>query len=349
MSSIKNKLAQSIASLYFKLKGIYQLDQEKARCFWKSEFQGSLLKLVRDNKSNDFGKLNDFRRLKSPADFQRLIPIGNQQLSDITANKPTVENSPLRTKGITRIFELIAGWHSWPIFNSDWLIASNLYNHSISWAHLPAWLKLLSASPSEYFTPDWSGIFASADCIVSGSLDSLLKQRAESFPKKPAFVLGEFASAEISSIKIATSKIPGHFTFMPIWRENSVPIAILDPKTNNMRFLANGGFYPELLVIKKNKNQKRVSLAEVEKGMEGEIILSASGQVWAEPTGVFVKIEDAETLHFTFQQWQGKTPKIFAETTYTETNESPRQFVQPHPQKAGISAALAKIASHNPW
>ena len=349
MSSIKNKLVQSFASLFLKLKGVYQLDKEKARCFWNSEFQGSLLKLVRDNKSNDFGKLNDFRRLKGPEDFQRLIPIGNQHLSEIAANKPTVENSPVRTKGITRVFELIAGWHSWPIFNSDWLIASNLYNHSISWAHLPAWLKLLSASPSEYFTPDWSGIFASADCIVSGSLDSLLKQRAETYPKKPAFVLGEFASTEISSIKIATSKIPGNFTFLPIWREKTGLIAILDPKTNNMRFLANGGFYPELLIIKKNKNQKRVSLGEVEKGMEGEIILSAPGQVWAKPTGVFVKIENADTLHFSFMQWQGKTPRIFAETKYAETNESPRQFVQPHPQKAGISAALAKIASHNPW
>jgi len=335
MSSLKNKLVQSIASLCFKLKGIYQLDREKALCFWKSEFQGSLLKLVRNNRSNAFGKLNDFRRLKNPTDFQRLVPIGNQEPSESTINKPTAENCPARTRGITRVFELVAGWHSWPIFSSDWLIASNLYNHSISWAHLPAWLKLLSASPSEYFTPAWSGIFASSDCLISGSLDSLLKQRAESFPKKPAFILGEFANTEISAIKIATSKIPDLFTFIPIWRENLGIIAIFDPKNNNMRFLANGGFYPELLIIKKNKNQIRVSLSEVEKGMEGEIILSASGKVWAQPTGVFVKIEDADTLHFSFLDWQGKMPKIFAETTYTETNhKSPRQVVQPHLQKA---------------
>ena len=336
MSSLKNKLVQKIVSLFFKLKGMYQLDKEKALCFWKSEFQGSLLNLVKKNRSNAFGTLNDFRRLKNPTDFQRLIPMGNHESFENTINKPTVENSPARTQGITRVFELVAGWHAWPIFNSDWLIASNLYNHSISWAHLPAWLKLISASPSEYFTPAWSGIFASADCLISGSLDSLLKQRAESFPKKPAFILGEFASADISDIKIATSKIPDLFTFLPIWRETSGLIAIFDPKANHMRFLANGGFYPELLLIEKNKNQIRVSLAEAEKGMEGEIILSASGKVWAQPTGVFVKIEDTDTLHFSFLDWQGKKPKLFDETTYQENNhKSSRQVVaQPHLQKA---------------
>lgn len=350
MSFIKTKkLIQSIASLFFKLKGLYQLDHEKAPSFWKSEFQGALLKLVRKNKSNEFGKLNDFQRLKNPADFPRLVPIETQPLSKHTTNKSTIENSPTRTRGITRVFELIAGWHSWPIFNSDWLIASNLYNQSISWAHLPAWLKPLAASPSEYFSPAWSGIFASADCLVSGSLDSLLKQRAESFPKKPAVVIGEFTSTEISSIKIATAKIPDHFTFLPLWRETSGLIAILDPKHNFMRFLADGAFYPELLILEKNKDQKRVSLAEVEKGMEGEIILSTSDQVWAKPTGVFVRIEDANTLHFSFQEWQGKTPKICAETTNTETNQTTKLVALPHLQKAGISAALAKIASHNPW
>ena len=349
MSSIKNNLIQSIASLFFKLKGIYQLDHEKARCFWKSEFQGALLKLIKNNKSKPFGKLNDFSRLKNPTDFQRLVPMGNQTLSEPTSNKPAIENSPARTRGITRVFELIAGWHPWPIFNSDWLIASNLYNHSISWAHLPSWLKLLSASPSEYFTPNWSGIFASADCLVTGSLDSLLKQRAESFPKKHAIILGEFTGSEISSIKIVSSKIPSHFTFLPIWREAIGLIAILDPKNKHMRFLANGGFYPELLILEKNKNLKRVSLAEVEKGMKGEIILSASGQAWAKPTGVFVKIEDADTLHFSFQEWQGKVPKLFSETTNNETNQPPKKVVQPHLQKAGISAALARTASHTPW
>ncbi|NBR04208.1 MAG: hypothetical protein EBT92_00375 [Planctomycetes bacterium] len=349
MSSIKNKLAQSIASLFFKLKGVYQLDQEKAHCFWKSEFQGSLLKLVKNNQSNAFGKLHDFRRIKNPVDFQRLVPLDNQSLSETTTNKSTVENCPTRTRGITRVFELIAGWHSSPIFNSDWLIASNLYNHSISWAHLPAWLKLLSASPSEYFNPDWSGIFASAECLVSGSLDSLLKQRAESFSKRPAFILGEFASTEISSIKAATLKIPDNFIFLPIWRENSALIAILDPNNNHMRFLANNEFYPELLILDKNRIHKRVPFPNIEKGMEGEIILSASGHVWAKPTGVFVRIENANTFHFSFQEWQGKRPRPFSENTTIKTNQIPKQFVQPHPQKAGISAALSKIASHNPW
>lgn len=83
--------------------------------------------------------------------------------------------------------------------------------------------------------------------------------------------------------------------------------------------------------------------------MEGEIVLSTSEEVWAKPTGVFVKIEDANTLHFSFQEWQGKTPKIFDETTTTETSQTIKQVALPHLQKAGISAALAKTASHNPW
>ena len=92
-----------------------------------------------------------------------------------------------------------------------------------------------------------------------------------------------------------------------------------------------------------------VKSQNIEKGMEGEIILSASGHVWAKPTGVFVRIENANTFHFSFQEWQGKVPKLFSETTNTETNQPPKKVVQPHLQKAGISAALAKIASHNPW
>ena len=72
---------------------------------------------------------------------------------------------------------------------------------------------------------------------------------------------------------------------------------------------------------------------------------------WLKQEGkrAFVKIEDANTLHFSFQEWQGKVPKLFSETTNTETNQPPKKVVQPHLQKAGISAALARTASRTPW
>jgi hypothetical protein len=349
MSSIKNKLFQKLASLYFKIKGTYQLDLEDIKSFWKSEFQGSLLKLIQNNKTKEIGRSNDFQRIKSPADFQRLVPLDSGICVESNKYQTTATNEKARSHAITRIFELIAGWDSSPIFNSNWLIASNLYNPSICWSHLPGWLKCLSASPSEHFTPDWMGVYASADCLVSGSLDSLLRQRKESFPHKPAYILGEFGSEDIKSINVVASIDSEFFNFIPVWSDLSSIIAILDAKTKNMRFIANGDYYPELLVIQNDGLRKRIPFFEADKEMEGEIVLSMKGEYWARSTGVFVKVQDTDRLQFSFLNTKPKNQHIHPTTRGNDKKEKSRPVVPPHPQKAGISAALSKISSHNPW
>jgi len=292
--------------------------------------------------------LHNFHRIKNHTDFQRLIPIGDFTGHDYKNQQQSEKDSISRAKAITRIFELVAGWHTWPLFSQDWLIASNLYSPALNWTHLPSWLKLLSCSPAESFNPNWNGIFTSADCLALGTLDSILEQRGKSFPNKPALVLAEFGSEEIGLIDTLAKKIPNYATFLPIWRELARPIAIVDPRNGLMRFVSLENLYLELLVNNKNQQQKRFALESVAQGMEGEVLLSGLG-VWAKPTGVFVKIEDANQLYFRFLNQPEKTiDKNIIATMPLATNFA-TAFVLSHPQKVGTSATLAKTSSHSPW
>lgn len=344
----RRSVTQKFASLYFRLKGTHRLAIEHSSHYWKSESLGSLRKLIRSNQSDSFGRLHDFHRIKNHADFQRLVPIGNYTGNDYKNQHQSEKESLSRANAITKIFELVAGWHNWNIFSQDWLIASNLYSQALSWTPIPYWLKLLSFSPAEYFNPDWNGIFTSADCLALGTLDSLLGQRVTNFPSKPALVLSEFSGEEIGLINTVSKKIPKNLTFIPIWREAIGPIAIHDPLNGLMRFLSLENLYLELLVNKKNNLQKRFALGEVEQGMEGEILLSAPG-IWARPTGVFIKIEDAKHLFFSFSNQTEKAIDNHSKISLTQTSYFTKEVALPHPQKVGTSAMLVKTASHNPW
>ncbi|MSR30413.1 MAG: hypothetical protein EXR99_02795 [Gemmataceae bacterium] len=354
----KSRLARNVAGTLLRVLGQGLISQEKDPVFLRAHFEGTISRLVQKQRKTRFGSAHDFARVRSSADYQRLVPTRNEsQLEDfhdflhgntsdpLNQKFPTATFAPdklTRQDALNHILKFLAGRFSWNLLYSQWVIASDIYDPRFSWADFPPWFKFFSRSPGEKVREDWSGIWTTWANLQSDALFHLVEQRKKSTASRPAVMVVECHAENLPEALAYRQKMLPLFQVIPVWSQRPGPVAFLDPETSQFQFVLAKQLLIEFAPLH-GPNKERLALCDFLPEQDYAVILTAPGGLWACETSMTARTSGQthrfHLLPLSMRHSKIKLPKPLSFTT------APTPFPH-HPRTADTPAKLAETRRH---
>jgi hypothetical protein len=367
-------MARRVAEVVFRATSrrlLARLDQaDPGRCQTRI-----LLGLVHQAQRSRFGLDHDFRRIRTVADYRRLVPLapridlwadywetafpdldGPSQLSPLPAISSSLSPSPglhaAHRGGLRTALALIS--HARPKAR---LLAGHMISlHEEAPAErLPALLRPFTqaagAADVDALAPACAG--EAMTCIV-GSAERLLllterlraltgKSVNEVWPGLAAVL----CSGPASPVQRLRSEVgPSVLVLDAVWRPEGM-LAVEDPRFGSLRLLHDHGLYYEFLPVHTAGDPPRLGLDEVEVGVPHELVVTSPAGLWSCRTGRTVCLERRDPPLVRFLETP--TPAVAPETLPPRVDAVTAPVQPPHRQSAGTPAALPGNFAHTPW
>ncbi len=346
-------LARRAAEVLFRAsvrRHLAQLDQAvPARCQARI-----LLGLVHQAQRTPFGRDHDFRRIRTVADYRRLVPLRSSLFPDAGPSAPALH--AVHRAGLRTALALVS--HLRP--QTRLLAGRLLYlDEEASAERLPALLRPYTLTSPERQRRDTAGPVAGAPgwcaaetvtCII-GSAErflSLLTRKPVSavWPGLTAVVCSGRSPADIQRVRREVG--PGVLVLEMVWRPEGL-LAIEDPRLGSLRLLHDHGLYFELLPVGTPGEPPRLGLDEAAMGVPHELVVTAPGGLWAYRTGRMVCLERRHPPLVRFLDMAAPAAVVEPVRAREEPAVITVPSQQPHRQTAGIPAALPESFVHSPW
>jgi hypothetical protein len=326
-----------------------------------------LLGLLNQARNTKFGIDHDFRRIRSAADYRRLVPLTMR--TDLWRDywEPALPN---------------LGGATWPVLPSAALLAANvaaLRTLLALAAHARPHLRLLTGrvvwlgediawSPDPaHPTPRARDVFGRDSLpwemrpytspahdsrkpvsCVAGSIDRLLKWFEHTSLNRPPVV---FYSRRVTDpdVGVLRAAVGDDVLLLEIGVLREGILAVEDPRYGQLRLLPEHGMYFEFIPATEAQQltPTRLGLDEIETGVSYELALTSVAGVWACRAGLSVQFDRRDPLLVRFLQTSvvPQTPPV------TRPSEQPANVTAqlPHRRSDGIPVARPESFVHTPW
>jgi hypothetical protein len=309
-----------------------------------------LLHLVHRAQGTRFGREHDFRRIRCEADFRRLVPIassadvhgdeGRRAFARLPDGEQPRSPSQLESAGANPD-ELTRWLAVSPSLTAAWRTAFALAGAARPFAQL-------FSGPSVPFGNDTTGgrraarrVAGNAGVIAAFRDRTRLRNGGDRAPTPTLAAVfvnrGPVDDAEGVRSAVGDGPVVLQTVFLP-----EGPVAVEDPRSGGLRLLTDHGVYFEFLAAAKlGATDARRGLAEVQTGVDYEVMMTAPAGVWARRTGLGLRFErrDPPLLHLV------PLPKPTAPPPVTAPPPQPA----PHRRIVGIPATRPETLVHIPW
>ena len=316
-----------------------------------------LLGLLHEATTTPFGRAHDFRRIRTEADFRRLVPLRTSAELRRLATPPSLLDGgracrqTIRAAWQTALAFVAAARPQGRLLSGRMVFLGEPEARTLPWLPRSYALRNAEDAAANRLVRTPATCFAgSAERIVS-LLDQVRwitgrERVAELWPNLTAVLYSrgspqdEWAPhlRELLGEKVLLLET----CFLP-----EGPIAVEDPRRGRLSLLFDHGVYLEFTPAAEagKPDPTRHGLTEVEPGVVYEIAMSSPAGLWACRTGTAVRFErrDPPLVHLV----EAPLP-VGAEGRKVLTSP-PRPPQPPHRQTAGIPAAPPEKFAHTPW
>jgi GH3 auxin-responsive promoter len=317
----------------------------------------TLLGLVNAARATPFGREHDFRRIRTAADFRRLVPLrARAELG--RAGAPPVLGGHRLLRGTFR-----AAWGTALAFVVGARPQARLLSGRLVFlggagsdaARLP-WLTrpyALAEDHADRLTEAPVTCLAGPADQIASLVDRIRdltqgKRISEIWPRLTA-VLYDRASPADDPAPPLRAALGGSVLLLETRFLPEGPVAVEDPRRGCLSLLYDHGVYFEFTPAAEADKPEptRHGLAEVEPGVVYELALTSPAGVWACRTGVAVRFERRDPPLFLLSEMPAAPPIMDDARKLIPSPPCPAPA--PHRQIAGIPAAPPGTFAHTPW
>ena len=323
-----------------------------------------LLGLLNRARNTQFGIDHDFRRVRTAADYRRLVPVTTRTdlwrdywelaLPHLAgATWPVLPSEALRAANVAALRTLLAlAAQARPHLR---LLTGQVVwlGDDIAWSPDPAHP---TPRARDMFGPDclpWEvELYTAAvrdthepvSCVV-GSISRLLTWFEQVLPSRPPVV---FYSRRVTDpdVGVLRTAVGADVLLLEIGVLREGILAVEDPRYGQLRLLPEHGVYFEFIPPGEAQQltPTRLGLEQIEVGVPYELVLTSAAGVWACRAGLSVQFEHRDPPLVRFV---GTTVALPA----TRQKELPVQVTAqpPHQRSDGIPAARPESFVHSPW
>jgi hypothetical protein len=335
-----------------------------------------LLGLIHQAQRTRFGLDHDFRRIRTVADYRRLVPLAPR--IDLWADYwetafPDLDG-PSQAKlqpAIPSSLSPSPGLHA--VHRAGLRTALALMNHARPKARLlagrivslheegpaerlPALLrpytKAAAAVDMDGLATVWAG--EAVTCIVGPAEQLLLlaerlrtmtgKSVNEVWPGLTA-VLCSGPPAPVQRLRAEAG--PSVLVLDAVWQPEGM-LAVEDPRLCSLRLLHDHGLYYEFLPVHAAGDPPRLGLDEVEVGVPHELVVTSPAGLWSCRTGRTLCLERRDPPLVRFLETPAPAA-VAPDTLHPRVDAVTTPVRPPHRQSAGTPAALPGNFAHTPW
>lgn len=324
--------------------------QEAARCQRRI-----LLGLIHAAQATPFGRDHDFRRIRTEADYRRLLPL--RTLGELRrASPPTLGGERLRRARR-------AAWGTAFAFVVHARPRARLLSGAIMFvggrAALPALVRPYANSESDFPEAQARGAASSPTCLAGPAewIASCINQAraaagcdliTDIWPRLTAVL---YSSRDPGAAPRLREALGGDVLLLETRIHPEGPVAVEDPRSGRLRFLFDHGVYFEFTQAAEAGRPEAVrhTLAEVEPGVVYEMALTTPAGLWACRTGVAVCFEQRDPPLFRIVEMPAPARAEVIVSGRKLLTRPACPPPAPHRQTAGIPAAPPGKLVHTPW
>jgi hypothetical protein len=321
-----------------------------------------LLGLVHRAQQTSFGRDHDFRRIRTVADYRRLVPVAE---SPCSAFLPAALHASHRA-GLRTALALAA--HACPktplLAGSLLLLDEEAYGIRVPALVRPYTLAIGAADPAALArrcaAETVTCLAGPAERLVPllEQLRTLTGKGARDVWPRLAAVLHSSSSAAATE-ELRSTLGSGVRILETVWGREGM-LAVEDPRHGCMRLLHDHGLYFEFLPLPSRAlqaggngaagNAPRLGLDEVEVDVPHELVLTSPAGWWSCRTGRVLCLERRDPPLVRFLETPIPTAAAPEPARQREDEAALTVPVQPpHRQSAGTAAALPGSFAHSPW
>jgi hypothetical protein len=319
----------------------------------------TLLGLVHRAQITEFGRQHDFRRIRTEADYRRLVPVTTSALLGRDPSDPAFLASQ-RAAWRTAL-ALTFGAHPHGQLLSGSLLFLDQPQFGLPRVLRPYCVTATGIAPDDLAQRSMqlplTAVFGSL-AVLSHLFERVktLANRdriAEAWPKLLAvwYSRGPHEQALAGRLR---EELGSKISLLEIGRFPEGIAAVHDPRHNLLRLLPRHGVYFEFIPKEEmaKRAPERIGLNEVQIGETYELALTSPAGVWACRSGTGVRFErlDPPLLRFVALPRLTVMPSELA--TQSALAETPPQGLKLpglHRRSGGTPAALPESFAHNPW
>ncbi len=323
-----------------------------------ARFQLRILRgLLHKARATPFGRANDFRRIRTEADFRRLVPLCSPtEPPRIPAAHAVLDGGKALRKTVR------AAWRTALAFNADARPQGRLLSGRLAFlggaeaAELPWLARFYSVESADVATANrlarmpMTCIAGSADRIVS-VLDQVRwitgRERVTELWPSLNTVLYDRRSPHDDWAPQLRELVGGKVLLLETCFLPEGPVAVEDPRQGSLALLFDHGVYFEFTPVAEagKPEPTRHGLTEVEPGVVYELALTSPAGVWANRMGMAVCFERRDPPLFRIVPMP--TPAVLDNRKILTSPARPPQ--SPHRQIAGIPAGPPEKFAHTLW
>ena len=351
--------------------------------------QRVLLGLLHEAQTTRFGREHDFRRIHTPADFRRLVPLSTRAELWRDYWQPVYPHLGgatwrgvqwgERTPNVSLSALLSAHWEALRtalalvcrdrprtrLLTGDLLFVAEEGPSSAGergglLQRLPTFVRPYARLSAEAELERWASrpiscLLGPIERIVP-MLEAVKQIRGkrgvrEVWPELTAVLYTRRApAASVDRLRAETADV----LILEMAGRTEGPIAVEDPRHGRMRLLFNHGVYFEFVPPGRDGELRcpRLGIDEVELGRPYELAVSSPAGLWACRIGRSVCVEQRDPPLIRFVEPAIPTPAAVVEkrrTRRTDLIVPTPPPSEPHPQSADSPAALPESSFHTPW
>jgi hypothetical protein len=294
----------------------------------------TLLGLLHQAQSTPFGRDHDFRRIRTVADYRRLVPLA--EAPPVGTPLPGPLHAAHRA-GWRTTLALVA--HALPkvrLFGGSFLLLDEAAVN-----HLPRLLRPYTRT--DFWAADsvtWAA--GPAERFVQLFEELRVKTGKDVRALWPNLSAVLYTAHSASAVERLRAEVgPGVSLLETVWGPGG-PIAVEDPRHGGLRLLPDHGVYFEF--VPPHEAGPRLGLDEIEPGETYELVLTSPAGLWSCRTGRAVCFEG-----------RGLSLLRFAEMPAPVVRPRPAEAAvtppapPPHRRSAGTVAVPPESFVHNPW
>ena len=315
----------------------------------------TLLGLVSGARATPFGREHDFRRIRTEADFRRLLPLRTPaELENARA-----ASAVGRDRRLQRTFR--TAWETALAFVVGARPQARLLSGRLVFVGDAAGLPWL-VRPYALAEDDADRLIEAPVTCLAGPADRIAslmdrikeatrgKRLTEVWPRLTAVLYDRGLPADDPALRLREALgekvLLLETCFLP-----DGPVAVEDPRRGCLSLLFDHGVYFEFTPAAEagKPEPTRHGPAEVEPGVVYELALTSPAGVWACRTGVAVRFERGDPPLFRLVEMPAALPAEAAVDARKVIPRPPCPAPAPHRQIAGFPAAPPGTFAHTPW
>jgi hypothetical protein len=309
--------------------------------------------LIHQARGSRFGRDHDFRRIRSVADYRRLVP--SQLPAACLPSSPTVAyRAALRTAlalvaDVCPRADLFRG--VFVMLPQDRLDAPNAAG--LLRDRMPALARpyTLAAAAPEALQSGRGGWDAGPTCVIGPAerLVALADQMGvDALPRVWPALAAAIWNGTPEAAALLRQRVGPHVRLLEMVLRPEGPLAIQDPRLGGLRLLTDHGVYFEFLPVGASPSTPRLALGEVETGAVYELLLTSAAGAWSWRLGQGICFDRLDPPMVRLVDLPA--PVVAKEVAVPRTDAPAATPSQgPHRPAAGIPAGLPGPMTPTPW